>query len=220
MTDDDDILAAEAALGLAEDRSAIETRIKSEADFAARVSWWQERFAGLATGLEADPPPNLWPRISARLPQNDNDRAVRRWQWISGALAATAAVALFLVAQQTSVPALPSETAPVIASLGGETGSSIAISYDTFNRALSIAPLKLDPGKGDAELWVIPKGASEAISLGVIDARKPSTRQLAEDQARLVGPGATLAISLEPIGGSPTGKATGPIVASGKLIET
>jgi anti-sigma-K factor RskA len=54
----------------------------------------------------------------------------------------------------------------------------------------------------------------------VIDAHKPVTHQLTPAQARLVAAGATFAISLEPIGGSPTGHATGPIVASGKLVAT
>ena len=75
-------------------------------------------------------------------------------------------------------------------------------------------------GQGDAELWVIPVGSDKAVSLGVIDARQPRSHQLTDEQARLVAPGAVFAISLEPLGGSPTGKATGPIVAKGTLIAT
>ena len=105
-------------------------------------------------------------------------------------------------------------------SSSGKSGSALAISYDSTTRRLTVAPVQLDPGPGDAELWVIPVGSSEAISLGVIDAGRPVTHQLAPAQARLVAAGATFAISLEPRGGSPTGHATGPIVASGKLVET
>ncbi len=36
------------------------------------------------------------------------------------------------------------------------------------------------------------------------------------DRARIT-PGATLAISVEPPGGSPTGKPTGPVIATGAL---
>ena len=108
----------------------------------------------------------------------------------------------------------------MVASLSGEKGSALAISYDSTARRLTIAPVQLDPGKGDAELWVIPVGSKEVISLGVIDTKKPSSRQLNPAQARLVAAGATFAVSLEPTGGSPTGQATGPIVASGKLVET
>ena len=37
------------------------------------------------------------------------------------------------------------------------------------------------------------------------------------EAARVMGAGVTLAISVEPLGGSPTGKPTGPVILSGKL---
>ena len=173
----------------------------------------------------ADPSPEVWARISARLPQNDNasvtsSGSLLRWKVISGALAAVSALALFMLAQRPQIELPPPPGAPQVASLAGEKGSALAVSYDSASRRLTIAPVQLDPGKGDAELWVIPVGATEPISLGVIDTHQPSSRQLDPVKARLVAAGATLAISLEPTGGSPTGHATGPIVASGKLVET
>jgi len=44
--------------------------------------------------------------------------------------------------------------------------------------------------------------------------------QLADALARLLQQGATIAISVEPPGGSPTGSPTGPVVASGALAKT
>jgi anti-sigma-K factor RskA len=41
--------------------------------------------------------------------------------------------------------------------------------------------------------------------------------QLADALAELMQEGATVAISVEPRGGSPTGSPTGPVVASGAL---
>ena len=228
MSDDDDLLAAELALGLngglADDPAAAARRV-SDPEFADRVTWWEQRLAGLTMPLGTEPSPQLWARIAARLPQNDNTRqehagGLLRWKVISGALAAVSALALFMLAQRPQIELPPPPGAPQVASLAGDKGSALAISYDSTARRLTIAPVQLDPGKGDAELWVIPVGSTEAISLGVIDARKPSSRQLDPVKARLVAAGATFAISLEPTGGSPTGHATGPIVASGKLVET
>ncbi|MFC0589360.1 anti-sigma factor domain-containing protein [Novosphingobium aquiterrae] len=219
MSDDDDLMAAELALGLAGDPAAAARRAADPA-FAERVAWWEMHFAGLTSTLGAEPSPDLWPRIAARLPQNDNPRGVLRWKLISGGLAVVSAVTLFMLAQRPQIELPPAPAAPAVASLSGEKGSALAISYDMTTRRLTVAPVQLDPGKGDAELWVIPVGSSEAVSLGVIDAHKPVTHQLAPAQARLVAAGATFAISLEPVGGSPTGHATGPIVASGKLVET
>ena len=217
MSDDDDLLAAELALGLTDDAAA---RRANDAVFAARVTWWEQRFAGLTMPLGEEPSAQLWARIAARLPANDNRSSVLGWQVMSALLAGVAAVALFMVVQRPSVTLPPPAGAPAVASLSGTKGSAVAISYDSSARRLTVAPLTLNPGKGDAELWVIPVGQSEPVSLGVIDARKASSYQLAPTQARLVTAGATFAISLEPTGGSLTGKPTGPIAASGKLIET
>ena len=43
--------------------------------------------------------------------------------------------------------------------------------------------------------------------------------QLADALASLLQQGATIAISVEPPGGSPTGAPTGPVVASGALTK-
>jgi anti-sigma-K factor RskA len=66
-------------------------------------------------------------------------------------------------------------------------------------------------------LWVIPADGTPR-SLGMIE--KAGTTEMAmsaELKAWLVD-GATLAVSLEPAGGSPTGLPTGPVIASGKLV--
>lgn len=225
MSDEDDLLAAELALGLEAD-PATQARMASDTDFAQRVAWWEQQLAGLASDADQEPPAELWPRIAAALPQNDNaassgsSSSVLRWKLLSGAMAAVAVMSLVMVAQRPQISLPPPASAPAVATLSGEKDSALAISYDPASHRLTVAPVKLDPGKGDAELWVIPVGAEKAVSLGVIDSRKASSHQLNPSQARLVAPGATFAISLEPIGGSPTGTATGPIVASGKLIET
>lgn len=220
MSEEDDLLAAELALGLNQDHAA-QARKASDPAFAARVQWWEQHFAGLTVPLAQQAAPDLWPRIAAALPQNDNADSARRWKIISGAMAGVAAVALFLaVVQRPQDAAPPRPGAPAVASLAGDRGNALAISYDGQSHRLTVAPVRLDPGKGDAELWVIPVGSDTAVSLGVIDARQPRSHQLTDEQARLVAPGAVFAISLEPLGGSPTGKATGPIVAKGTLIAT
>ncbi len=224
MSDDDDLIAAELALGLNDglgDDAA--TRRASDPALAERVAWWEQRLAGLTEPLSAEPSAELWARISARLPQNDNSSepsssGVLRWKLLSGALAAVSALALFMLAQRPQIELPPPPGAPQLASLAGEKGSALAVSYDSTSRRLTVAPVELDPGKGDAELWVIAVGTTEPVSLGVIDVHKASSHQLDPAKARLVAVGATLAISLEPTGGSPTGHATGPIVASGKLL--
>ena len=88
-----------------------------------------------------------------------------------------------------------------------------------MSHRLTVSPAALHPGKGDAELWVIPAGQTVPVSMGVIGATAATSHPLDARHAALVTPGATFAISQEPKGGSPTGVATGPIVATGKIIR-
>jgi anti-sigma-K factor RskA len=53
--------------------------------------------------------------------------------------------------------------------------------------------------------------------LGVIDISTGSSHSIPRDRLAGLRPGAVLAISIEPLGGSPTGAPTGPIIATGAL---
>jgi anti-sigma-K factor RskA len=68
----------------------------------------------------------------------------------------------------------------------------------------------------DHELWVIPADGKPR-SLGTMPRTARMHARLEPAMARELHQGATLAISVEPTGGSPTGSPTGPVVASGKL---
>jgi anti-sigma-K factor RskA len=56
-------------------------------------------------------------------------------------------------------------------------------------------------------------------SLGTMGDSKMTHMQLADAIAQLLQQGATIAISVEPPGGSPTGAPTGPVVAAGALTK-
>ena len=66
------------------------------------------------------------------------------------------------------------------------------------------------------ELWVIPPDGKPR-SLGTMSSTRKMHMRLADALASLLQQGATIAISVEPPGGSPTGQPTGPVVASGSL---
>jgi anti-sigma-K factor RskA len=65
------------------------------------------------------------------------------------------------------------------------------------------------------ELWLIPAGEKPiAVAvLGSLDASFP----VPEAQRGLLRAGATLAVSTEPAGGSPTGQPTGTVILAGTI---
>ena len=221
MNDDDDILSAEIALGLLDgaENDAARRRIAADPALATRVDWWRDRFEALADD-RVEPGVSLWHRIEARLPRNDNSVAqVRRWQ--AAAFAATL-VAVVLGASLALRPG-PAPVGPtlstaatplLLASLTGEGHVVATIAYDRAAARLTVVPAGIDTHEHDAELWIIPAGGI-ARSLGTIDAAHSITTAARADARGLIGTGATFAITLEQRGGSPTGKAQGPVIASG-----
>ena len=110
---------------------------------------------------------------------------------------------------------------PLVASLtqSGDTPAFVA-QYDPLKKALLIRTVVEDTDEKVPEIWLIPaQGArkGEVLSLGVMNENAPDEVKITEEFVELIGEGGTLAITMEPAGGSPTGVATGPVIALGKL---
>jgi anti-sigma-K factor RskA len=222
---DPDMLAAEYALGLleGEERLAAEWRLAADAGFALEAQAWQARFAGLSAALgEELPPLGLWPRIAQRLTREANvvdlrlRRALTLWRGAAGA-AAVAAAALLVVAMwpRPLTPAPPPLLSATLASGPEGSGAAVFVAiFDPARRRIVLAPASIAgvPGRSP-ELWLIPTGG-KPISLGVATFDRAVQFKPKVDPAVS---GATLAVTIEPLGGSPTGKPTGPVVATGKL---
>lgn len=222
MTDDDDILAAEFALGLLDEAEgdAVQRRAATDAVLSLRIAWWRDQLAPLAREVETPPSEGLWPRIAGQLAVNDNvSTALGRWRAAAVAAMSVAAALIIFIGVRPDAPVpVVKQPAPMIAALSGETGSVVAVSYDATSGRLTVAPTTLDPGKGDAELWIIPEDGKPR-SLGLIDAARPHGSIVATGERAFVHPGATFAISLEPKGGAPNGAPTGPVVATGRIVR-
>jgi anti-sigma-K factor RskA len=223
VTDEDDILAAEFALGLLDPAAseAVQLRVRSDAVLSLRIAWWRDQLVPLVAEAEVTPPDRLWAKIASQLPVNDNlPRLMKRWRALAlGATGIAATLAVFIGARQPiPVPVMP-QPAPMVATLSGKTNPAIVtVSYDATSGQMTIAPSSLAAGAGDAELWIIPEDGKPR-SMGVIDISAPQGHAVAMERRTFVHPGATFAISLEPKGGSPTGSPTGSVIATGKIIR-
>ncbi|WP_051504114.1 anti-sigma factor [Sphingomonas jaspsi] len=227
MADDlrpDSVLAAELALGLLEGDELFDAqrRSRDDLDFANEVERWQRHFATWFGQVpDAELPADGYDRL-LRLadPSAANDNPARPWKiatGLSGALAAGLAL-LLLVRQpiRTDVPPAATPSAVVAAALTAQDGVTKmpAVIDVTTHRLRMPAGLDVPTGRS-AQLWVIVGEASPepigilAPSAEGMSATIPSTVTLPA--------GSVLAISIEPAGGSPTGRPTGPVVASGTL---
>lgn len=235
FSDDDDLLAAEYALGSLDggERLRIERRIRTDTVFARTVAEWEFRLAPMLASIEpVTPPEGLWgvietdlqrilrvqSSLSARQASDGRGRSRGRqvpglWQWLGlgslGLLAASLA-ALVVVAARP----LPSAE-PLTATLAGEAGPPLytAVVYPG-SRSATLVPVAVgaDPAHSH-ELWLITPD-EKPKSLGLLKAAGPLRIKIMPE---LFSDGRVLAISLEPVGGSPTGQPTGPVVATGAL---
>lgn len=221
---DDAVTAAEYALRLLppDERAAFAGRLAAEPALRAAVAAWEERFAALADEVEPVPPP---PRLRARLsdelfgeeaPSGGLLRRLAIWRGLAftGMAASVAMFALLLQDRWAPTP----EAAPAfVADVAAEDASLRLVAlFDAEAGTLRLNRLAGSVAAGrDFELWLVPPEQAP-ISLGVLPHAARATIRVPEALRDLV-PGALLAVSDEPAGGSPTGTATGPVLAVGQV---
>ncbi|WP_404426029.1 anti-sigma factor domain-containing protein [Thalassospira australica] len=234
MTDREDIdmLAAEYVLGTLDPdmRRAVDVRRTNEAELNAAIADWEKRLSPL-NGHYRDEMPSrdLFSAIRARIEgaraQADNiveidllKRKLARWRigtFATGALAASLMVAV-LVSDFTS----PVQDRQFVAVFHrDDTQPAFVMSIDLDTRAVIIRPVSATLPEGKTyQLWIASDQLGPAPkSLGLLEsASAPTTRSLGEFDPALLR-NATFGISLEPEGGSPTGRPTGPAI-HGRLI--
>jgi anti-sigma-K factor RskA len=226
----DRALAMDVALGALgrEELAAARRRMLSDPAFRAEVEAWERQLGPLGEAVTpVAPPAALWERIEAEIaPAAATAKApsmlAQLWNslgfWRGMAIGVTAAASIILV--QLAHPVAPAVAPPgriLVATLAGDDGKAlISAAYDPSRAAVVLAPAAHPDMAGKSpELWVIDGGKPR--SLGVVDMDAPTTHGVDSNRFAGLKPGAVLAISIEPQGGSPTGQPTGPVVATGVL---
>jgi anti-sigma-K factor RskA len=189
-------------------RRKIEKRIDSDPALAASVGEWSATLApldDLATPVA--PPADLWLAVQSRLNAAEAKRPLPLWPWAMGVAAVCAVLAgLWMVTPPR--PVYQAELYTTADPAGLAVASIRVDEHDDLHMVAENFPnVSADHS---LELWVIPAGGTPR-SLGVVT---PA------DVTRHVDgltPGSSFAITIEPAGGSPTGVATGPVVASGEM---
>lgn len=212
-------LAAEYVLGTLEAReaAAVAAALPLDAALAEAVAAWEAKLAPLATLAPPEaPPPDLWRRIEAALDPAPAIPAAPWWRklldpWRAGAIGATA-VAAGLAAFMVLRPAPEPRLMTVL--LTDREQPAWLVEAD--RAGIRLASLNTRPAPPDRvlELWALPQGATAPTSLGLIPADGRITVRPATIRP---SPGMLIEITLEPPGGSPIGRPTGPIQFIGRL---
>jgi len=177
----------------------------------------------------------------------DLTRRAQRWRGVATTMTAIAAALIALIGVQATRPdLLPAglrpkpevqvvqapTPVPTVQQLAAQsqyvallqtdaTSPAFILTVDAATKNFTVRRVGAEQQTGKSyELWIVSDKFQAPRSLGVIGGDEFTTRAaLASYDPDTVNQ-ATYAVTVEPEGGSPTGSATGPIVFTGKLIET
>ncbi|WP_377276641.1 anti-sigma factor domain-containing protein [Rhizobium sp. R86522] len=207
-----------------DEHRSTETEMERDESLARAVAVSRDKFLELdLVGPTASVSPDLWARIERQLgpqerpksaaapPAAVNDNGLSWWR---GFGLAAAAASLLLVGA-LSYTLLRSAEPQVIAVLMNEQGEPVVMIEDFGNETAKVIPLSDVSVAADRslQLWTLPPSDTGPVSLGVLDGWRTATVEGPD----LPGPieEQLYEITVEPLGGSPTGKPTGPILGKG-----
>jgi len=221
---DDDLFAAELVLGLAsaDDVSTARRRMATEQSFAEKMIFWQERFAAMTDSIEpVKPRAKVKKQMLARaFPTPRTPFFQRVWLW-QGTSVAALLVAGFLGVQLLEINTRPDSGQPIVlaAQLTSDNSALRVLAVvEPIKHEIALRRVAGVPAPDRAlELWaILPDQAP--VSLGVLPDQE-TVRVLVPEALRSQAANITLAISDEPVGGSPTGAPTGDVLAAGAMTE-
>lgn len=240
--DDIDMLAAEYALGTldAGERAQVSARRLREPALDAAIADWERRLGPLVAAVpEIAPPQGLLDKIESELRAGGGTAAAagaappavslaevvalkqRLARWKASAIGAGAIAASLLLAVGTVDywrPRPPQELVAVFQK--DDQSPAFVMSVDIEKRMLTVRIVdanRPDPDK-TYQLWIASDQLGPAPrSLGLIERGEFTVRRALEYDPSLLR-NATFGVSLEPAGGSPTGRPTSPAIHS-RLIN-
>ena len=228
--DEIDVLAGEYVLGTldAAERVAAQAQRRRDRALDAAIATWEERLAPLAESVPpVAVPKDLLAKIEAKLPMAQPgaqivalERRAQHWRRIAAATSALAACLLLAIGvREVSRPQMPTTYVAVFQK--DDASPAFLLTVDLTTRVLSVRPVTAEPPAGKSyQLWIASERSGGAPqSLGLIEAKQDSTQRALAAYDRATVERATFGISLEPAGGSPTGRPTGPAFHA-KLIKT
>jgi len=219
-----DALCGEYAVGLL--RSGARRRfarlLERDADLQRRVQQWQSMLP-VERQRAALPQPQdaVWCGIRRELdlPAPWRERFAHVDVWRAWAMAATLALAVLVGIGALYRGALPPDEGR-LAMATAQNGNFLAwVRVDSARGTLRVDlkdALPVQAGKS-YEFWYIAAAGAAPVSLGV-QATLGSELVVRDERRALLRRAGTIAVSLEPSGGSPSGLPTGPVLLTARLV--
>ncbi|MCS4510259.1 anti-sigma factor [Xylophilus ampelinus] len=233
-------LAAEYVLGTlsAESRCRVEQRMEREPALRAAVEGWEARLLPLVALVPpVETSPGVWARIAQSVdrigaapeptPRREGAarpaagpgwwRSLPVWRGLSGAGFATAAVLAALLVRQLQAPVpMPEYMVVLVAPQGQSAGWVVQAGA---RRQLDLIPLAdtAVPTEKTLQFWTKADGWNRPRSLGLVEPGHAVRIPL--DRLPPLQPDQLFELTLEPAGGSPLDRPTGPIRFSGRAVK-
>lgn len=224
-------LAGEYVLGTldAAQRHTVVQRLPHEPALRAAVHAWEMRLHPL-TALVApvSPSPQVWPRIAASIrPKTTPARPapVRWWQWQSLALwrglagagfGAAAVLCALLLVREAAPPAAPRYFVVLAAPQNQAPGWLVQAHHADQLRLMPLSTNTV-PAEKSLQFWTKADDWSAPVSLGLV---KPGEAiEVPVDRLPPLQANQLFELTLEPAGGSPLGRPTGPIQFIGRAVQ-
>lgn len=235
---DDRLLAAEFVVGLldAETRAAAERRLASDAAFARDVAAWQKHFAAFDDTADAVvPADDLWRRIEAGMAAAAPAAQVtppgllrRLWNSLGAlriaALSGTAAAVAFALVAVVSLrhadevaARKPVYVAILVDDATRQAGAIVNAFADGRVEMIPLVDMTVPAGR-TLQVWTLWNREVGPRSVGLLDRARATPLDL--QRLPTTAADQLFEITLEPAGGSPTGRPTGPILYKGTTART
>ena len=232
-----DQLAAEYVLGTMPKRvrQRFEALLKTNPQMRKSVAEWEARLTPMASSVaEIKPPRRVWQtiqnKVSGKQPANSGWMPTNWWGSL-GFWRATAGFAMVSLLALGLLVLAPAEIEPTADSM------MVVVMEDEQSRVPAMT-VSWEPG-GDHnyrvlrlrvighaemapdtawELWMLPAEDRPPISLGLITTHELQTLRVPKSLAQPLDHAWGLGMTVEPKGGSPTGKPTNPMLYSGRCV--
>jgi anti-sigma-K factor RskA len=193
------------------------------------IADWERRLTPLAhAGADIAPPARVWDALSKRLA--GEPRRPRWWESLAlwrGLATAGAAVALVLAIATGIAPEAEPPMSMVAVMNDARGQPAMTVSWPSMHAMgdqpyIRIKVMQEHPVMAPGttwELWMLPAGEGNPVSLGLITTDASQVMQLKPELAARMEKAWGIAMSVEPMGGSPTGTPTGPVVMKGPCVK-